>query len=679
MDEATEARIRELEERVRQLEQRAAAPPSPPRPLAPPPAPPAPPVAAPSPPPRFTPAATRAARPKRDLESFLGANWLARAGVLVLALGVVFFLKLAFDNDWIGLPARIALGVVGGLALAVTGDALRTRRIDPAFSQVITGGGFVIAYVSVYMAYALPEYRAALRFSLGLDLAFLTILAAGLGAYAWWRNLPILASVAIALSTLLLGPAGDVTTAGLLYSALLCGALLAAAALRGWGHVALWGLVAGNAVMAISLAADVDANLVAGTATVFNAVAVAAAYRARSLDGGGVGALLLLGSVLAVDLLYAFALFWGFAPWGAVVGIVVFTGLILAVAILMLAQGRPATATNEALLPVALIFTNLILFMTLVQDAQPWGASLGAILLDAGAVWAVARPTVPERGARVTAALAPFALAAVLATALVEGRVADALAWSALGVGLAAAASAFLLRRVASSLGIAGAILLLAWPALHFENQPAAALAWCAEAGVALLLAAQLMRARNALHAGALAASALALTQLFQISERFGFVKRELPAALGFFALVLLLAGALWWLRSREGLQPRLLHQAALGVAILSPIVLLGYFLAGWGIAVGWAVVALMLVAGGIVLADREVRLAAFGVFGLVLGRIFLVDFSALNLASRVLTFILTGAVLLAASYLYARGKKEKKEPAPTAGTPVAPEPPRQP
>ena len=46
-----------------------------------------------------------------------------------------------------------------------------TFFLDPAFAQVVAGGGAVILYITVYAGYALPEYRDALGMSLALVLA----------------------------------------------------------------------------------------------------------------------------------------------------------------------------------------------------------------------------------------------------------------------------------------------------------------------------------------------------------------------------------------------------------------------------------------------------------------------------------------------------------------------------
>lgn len=90
-----------------------------------------------------------------DWENVLGRNWFAIVGAVALAIGVGFFLKLAFDNDWIGDTGRIVLGIVVGVALLGAGEY--TQRRYPLWAQPVTGGGIAILYLSIYAAFGLYE------------------------------------------------------------------------------------------------------------------------------------------------------------------------------------------------------------------------------------------------------------------------------------------------------------------------------------------------------------------------------------------------------------------------------------------------------------------------------------------------------------------------------------------
>ncbi|SPF38958.1 conserved membrane hypothetical protein [Candidatus Sulfopaludibacter sp. SbA4] len=126
-------------------------------PIAAPP-PPAPPIPEPQPQPAPVPA--------EHLEAVIGQKWIGWVAVLLIFCAVAFFLKYAFENRWIGELGRVALGVIIGLVFA-WGGLERHRKGWPYLSQVLTGGGITILYLSVYGAfgyYHLVDQRAAFIF-----------------------------------------------------------------------------------------------------------------------------------------------------------------------------------------------------------------------------------------------------------------------------------------------------------------------------------------------------------------------------------------------------------------------------------------------------------------------------------------------------------------------------------
>ena len=74
-------------------------------------------------------------------------------GTIVLILGVAFFLKYAFDNDWITESMRVGLGIATGLGLAFAGDRF-VRRGYRVYGQVIAGGGMAALFLSIYAAFS---------------------------------------------------------------------------------------------------------------------------------------------------------------------------------------------------------------------------------------------------------------------------------------------------------------------------------------------------------------------------------------------------------------------------------------------------------------------------------------------------------------------------------------------
>jgi len=163
---ALEEQVRGLLYRVWTLEQdaHAAAPtvpgPAPPAALAsPPPAEPAhwPAPHAPAPPPPGPEPAKPAPAPSLDLEQRIGARWATWVGIVAIVFAVSFFLKWAFENNYLGPSARVILGLVVGLVMLAGGLLLHRRRDVPYLSEGLAGGGLGILYLSLYGAHALYE------------------------------------------------------------------------------------------------------------------------------------------------------------------------------------------------------------------------------------------------------------------------------------------------------------------------------------------------------------------------------------------------------------------------------------------------------------------------------------------------------------------------------------------
>lgn len=168
-------RIRDLEHRLQRLEAafaRAPAPlpvevpepapaPAPPPPTAAPPTPTVPPAPVP------TPAFVAIEPPSAEhLELVIGRRWIGLVAIALIVVATAFFLKYAFENRWIGELGRVTLGVVAGLTL-VWGGYKRHGRRWRSLSEVLTGGGIVILYLSVYGAFAyyhLVDQRTAFIF-----------------------------------------------------------------------------------------------------------------------------------------------------------------------------------------------------------------------------------------------------------------------------------------------------------------------------------------------------------------------------------------------------------------------------------------------------------------------------------------------------------------------------------
>ncbi|TDW47265.1 putative membrane protein DUF2339 [Flavobacterium sp. 270] len=86
-----------------------------------------------------------------DLEKFIGENLINKIGVLILVLGISYFVKYAIDKDWINEPARVGIGVLCGAL--VMGIAHKLRKSYVAFSSVIVAGAIAIFYFTIGIAF----------------------------------------------------------------------------------------------------------------------------------------------------------------------------------------------------------------------------------------------------------------------------------------------------------------------------------------------------------------------------------------------------------------------------------------------------------------------------------------------------------------------------------------------
>lgn len=90
-----------------------------------------------------------------DLEKFIGENLINKLGVLILVLGISYFVKYAIDKDWINEPARVGIGILCGSLVMLIANKLRKKYA--AFSSVLVAGAIAIFYFTIAIAF--HEYQ----------------------------------------------------------------------------------------------------------------------------------------------------------------------------------------------------------------------------------------------------------------------------------------------------------------------------------------------------------------------------------------------------------------------------------------------------------------------------------------------------------------------------------------
>jgi len=144
-------------------------------------------------------------RTREEWESLIGGKLLNRIGALALIIGLGFFLKHAFDNNWISETVRVFIGGLAGLSCL--GFAYRAHRKGfQIFAQGLLGAGISILYLSVYASFnfysLIPQWVAFILMSIvtALSLAvglYYNSLAVGVLGWAGGFLTPIMLSTGV--------------------------------------------------------------------------------------------------------------------------------------------------------------------------------------------------------------------------------------------------------------------------------------------------------------------------------------------------------------------------------------------------------------------------------------------------------------------------------------------------
>jgi uncharacterized membrane protein len=140
--------------------------------------------------PRFD-AMKAAAGTDTSLEKRIGSQWFNRIGILAVLIGVAWFLKLAFDNHWIGAAGRVLIGLLAGAALIGWSERFRTHGYA-RFSWSLKAIGTGVLYLSLWAAFSLYHLIPS-------PVAFAAMIAvtAFNGFLAWVQDAELLALYAI--------------------------------------------------------------------------------------------------------------------------------------------------------------------------------------------------------------------------------------------------------------------------------------------------------------------------------------------------------------------------------------------------------------------------------------------------------------------------------------------------
>jgi uncharacterized membrane protein len=615
------------------------------------------------------------------LEEAIGGRLMLWVGTIVLVLGVAFFLKYAFDNEWITESMRVALGIVVGLGLSVAGDRF-ARRGYQVYGQVVTGGGITALFLSIYAAFS---YYGLI--SQAPAFALLVAVTAGAAWLADRQRAVGLAAMAVGggfATPFLVGSGVDAQFTLFTYDALLvCGTLFLASrhdwpVLNVLSFAFTWLTIAGWAGTYYTSAKWIQTEIFLTVFCVLFLGILRAHVRHRRRDA--VAIVLGLG-----PLLYHFCSIVILHQHGVALWVYFIAATVVAVAIAVRIE-----STALRLASWALVILPLIAWLDTHQTSR-W---LVANLVSGVAVFAlhaVAQLDIVFRQERrlghadhvlqhangyalvllVYFALENVALAAAPGATVAVGALHAVIAWTlrkvdrgaalhALAVAVGALTVALALRLdgpwLTVALGVEGLAVIVVGLQLA---QP-----WFRLAGFVLIGSAILRYI-------ALSLSATPVT--FQLFHDQPFAIGAFLAAVFYLAAWRYHASSMRGLREgRQGLLLSVLVGSVLLVVALSAEndvywTLRGDTSADAGFARSlalsfiWMLCASAFIGVGMWRHFAPIRYLAMVLFGVTVLKVFLVDLSALGGIYRILGFIGVGLVLLAVSFVYQRTRKPKR------------------
>ena len=200
------------------------------------------PTPAPSPLAGFTPPPLHSSlqRDSTDLETVIAGRWFNRIGIVALLIAVTYFLKLAFDNNWIGPSGRVAIGILLGGTM-MPWSAWLSRRGYSYFSEGIVALGEATLFVSIWAG---CQYYHL--YDQGVGFIGMIVITSGMAAIALGRDsqrIAVLCLIGGYLTPALVSTGQDHQVVLFTYLLILGAGLLVMGDRRDWYSLAPIGLV----------------------------------------------------------------------------------------------------------------------------------------------------------------------------------------------------------------------------------------------------------------------------------------------------------------------------------------------------------------------------------------------------------------------------------------------------
>ena len=167
-------------------------------------------------------------------ETFIGQKAFGWMAVLLFVLTAAFFLRYAYQNNWIGPVGRVAIGELVGVGLLGLGWSY-FQKSWTRFSNMLTATGIVVLYLATYSAFGF--YRLLPQQHAGVFLAVLVIESMVVAVCYRSTVVALVAVIGGLLTPILLQTDHDVYSSFFTYLAVLNVGVVVALLMRSWSVV----------------------------------------------------------------------------------------------------------------------------------------------------------------------------------------------------------------------------------------------------------------------------------------------------------------------------------------------------------------------------------------------------------------------------------------------------------
>jgi uncharacterized membrane protein len=169
-----------------------------------------------------------------SLEEWIGRRGLGWAAVVLLLFATAFFIKYAYDNEWVGELGRVAIGIAAGAGFCGAGYYAH-RKSYRIFSQMLTAAGIVILYLATFAAFG--YYHLMPRTWAGVFLVVLIVETVALAILYDAPAVALMAVIGALLNPVLLSTGHDQYQSLFLYLLVLNFGVVALSLYRPWPAV----------------------------------------------------------------------------------------------------------------------------------------------------------------------------------------------------------------------------------------------------------------------------------------------------------------------------------------------------------------------------------------------------------------------------------------------------------